>query len=66
MWTVLLLTCSQAFNKKKKKDKVQVPQQDEMKFINCTALGFIGENKMYRTVGIWKSLYYKKLLSNIK
>ena len=48
MWTVWLITCSQALNiKKKKKDKVQVPQQNEMQSLYCAALGFISKNEEY-------------------
>ena len=49
-----------------KKDKVQVPQRNEMLSLYCTALGLIIPNKIYLTVGIWKTWYYKKLLSNRK
>ena len=44
MWTVWLLSCSQALNMKKK-DKVQVPQWNEMLSLYCTALGFTSENE---------------------
>ena len=30
-----------------KKDKVQVPQQNEMLNLYCTALGFTGKNEEY-------------------
>ena len=46
MWTVWFLTCSGAFfftTKDKKKDKVQVPQRNEMLFLYFTALGFISK-----------------------
>ena len=44
--TVWLLTCSQALNMKK--DKVQqVPQQNEMLSLYCTAIGFISKNEEY-------------------
>ena len=71
MQTVWLLTCSQVLNMKKK-DKVQMLQWNEMLSLYCTALGFIVKmkniilNKIYITVGIWKTWYYKKLLSNRK
>ena len=45
MWTVWLLTCSQALNIKK--DKVQVPQWNEMLNLYSTAFGFISENEEY-------------------
>ena len=49
MWTVWLLTCSRAsfspLKTWKKKDKVQVPQRNEMLSLCCTALGFIDNNK---------------------
>ena len=57
---------------KKKKEKVQVPQRNEMLRLYCTGLGFISKmktiiaNKIYLTVGIWKTWYYRKLLSNRK
>ena len=72
MWTVWLLTSSEALNMKKKKDKVQVPQRNEMLRLCCTGLGFISKmktiiaNKIYLTVSIWKTWYYRKLLSNRK
>ena len=56
----------------KKKDKVQVPQRNEMLRLCCTGLGFISKmktiiaNKIHLTVGIWKTWYYRKLLSNRK
>ena len=57
-----------------KKGKVQVLQRNEMLSLYCTALGFISKNKEYNleqnipnaTVGIWKTWYYNKLLSNRK
>ena len=42
MWNVWLLTSSQALDIKKK-DKVQVPQRNEMLSLYCTTLGFIGK-----------------------
>ena len=45
MWTVWLLTGSQALNMKK--DKVQVPQRNEMLSLYCTAFGFISKNEEY-------------------
>ena len=51
-----------------KKDKAKAPQRNEMLSLYCTALGFISKmktiipNKIYLTVGIWKTWYYKKLL----
>ena len=33
--------------KKKKKDKEQVPQRNEMPGLYCTALGFISKNEEY-------------------
>ena len=45
MWTVWLLTCSQALNIKK--DKVQVPQWNEMLNLYFTAFGFISKNEEY-------------------
>ena len=50
MWTVWLLINSQVFFsplKKWKKDKVQVPQWNEMLSLHCTALGFINKNEEY-------------------
>ena len=34
-------------HKKKRKDKVQVPQQNEMQSLYCAALGFISKNEEY-------------------
>ena len=31
-----------------KKDKVQVPEQNEMLSLQCTALGFISKNEEYK------------------
>ena len=48
MWTVWLLICSQAFFsplKSRKINKVQVPQQNEMLSLYCTALGLISKNE---------------------
>ena len=45
MWTVWLLTCSQALNMKK--DKVQVPQRNDMLSLYCNTLYFISENEEY-------------------
>ena len=56
----------------KKKKYIQVPQQNEMLSLQCTGPGFtckmknIIPKKLYLTVGIWKTWYYKKLLSNRK
>ena len=47
MWTVWLITCLQAYFAPLntcKKDKVQVPQKDEMLRLYCTVLGFISKN----------------------
>ena len=49
MWTVWLLICSWAFFlplKIWKKEKIQVPQQNEMLSYH-TALGFISKNEEY-------------------
>ena len=46
MRTFSLLTGSQALNMKIK-DKVQVPQRNEMLSLYCTALGFISKNEEY-------------------
>ena len=43
--TVWLHTCSRALNMKK--DKVQVPPQNKMQSLNCTAIGFISKNEEY-------------------
>ena len=60
MWTVWLLTCSQAWTQKK--DKEQVPQRNEM--LSLIVLHLVSlVNKIYLTVGIWKTWYYKKLLT---
>ena len=51
MWTVWLLACSWAFFSPLntwKKDKVQVPQQNEMLSSYCTALGFVSKNEEYK------------------
>ena len=52
-----------------KKDKVQVPQRNEMLSLYCTAFGFIGKNEEYNpkekiTVDIWKTWCFKNLLNN--
>ena len=47
-WTVWLLICSGAFFsplKTWKKDKVQVPQRNEMLSLYHSAIGFISENE---------------------
>ena len=54
MWTVWLLTCSQALNikikkKKIKKDKVQVPQRNQILSLYLTALGFTSKNEEYNS-----------------
>ena len=41
-----LITCSRALNMKKK-DKVQVPQRNEMLSSYCTAVAFISKNEEY-------------------
>ena len=46
MRTVWLLTCSRALNMKKK-DRVHVPQRNEMLSLYCNALGFISKNEEY-------------------
>ena len=50
-----------------KKDKVQVPQRNELLSLYCTALGFVSKNEEYNSEknisDIW---YYNKLLSNRK
>ena len=43
--TVWLHTCSRALNMKK--DKVQVPPQNKMQSLYCTAIGFISKNEEY-------------------
>ena len=45
MWTVWLHVCRPWILTKK--DKVEVPQQNEMLSLYCTALGFISKNKAY-------------------
>ena len=50
MWNVWLLICSRAFFsplKTWKKDKVQIPQQNEMLSLYRTAIGFTSENEEY-------------------
>ena len=42
MFTGLLFT-----NEDPKKDKVQVPRQNEMLSLYCTALGFVSKNEEY-------------------
>ena len=70
MSNVWLLTCSRALNMKKK-IKYRLPRRNEMLSLYYTALGFkvkmknIIPNEMHLTVSIWKTWYYKNLLSNI-
>ena len=45
IWTAWLLTDSWALNMKK--NKVQVPQWNDMLSLYCTALGYISENEEY-------------------
>ena len=45
MWTVWLHVCGPWILIKK--DKVEVPQENEMLSLYCTALGFISKNKAY-------------------
>ena len=53
-----------------KKDKLQVPQRNELLSLYGTELGFISKknikniipNKIYLTVGIWKTWYPKKVV----
>ena len=53
-------------------DQLQVPQRNEMLSLYCTVLGLLVKmkniilNKIFLTVGIWKTWYSKKLLSNRK
>ena len=50
MWTVWLLICLQALFSPLKtwmKDKVQVPQRNEMLSLYHTAISFTGENEEY-------------------
>ena len=49
MWNTWLLTCSRAL-KMKKKDKVQVTQQNEMLSLYWTAFGFISKNEEYNPI----------------
>ena len=71
MWTVCLLTCSPALNMIK---KIMCKCLNEMKCQVYTVLRLvllvkmknIIPNKIYLTVVIWKTWYYKKLLSNRK
>ena len=68
MWTVWLLTCLWDLNMKKK-DKVRVPQWNEMLY--CTSLHLvllvkmknIIPKKIYLMLGIWKTWPYKNLLT---
>ena len=51
MWTVGLLTWSQAYLsplKTWRKDKVQVPQRNKILSLYCTVFGFISKNKEYK------------------
>ena len=51
MWTVGLLTWSQAYLsplKTWKKDKVQVPQRNKILSLYCIVFGFISKNKEYK------------------
>ena len=71
MWTVWLLACLRAFNKKK---KIKYKCLNEIKCYVYTVLHLVLlvkmnnkiPNKIYLTVGTWKIWYYKKLLSNRK
>ena len=54
-----------------KKDKVQVPQRNELLSLYCTALGFVSKNEEYNSEknisnSFCKIWYYNKLLSNRK
>ena len=61
MWTVWLLTCSRALNIEK--DKVQVPQRNEVLSVYCTTLGLITKNEEYnRKEKIPNGRYLKNLI----
>ena len=46
-----------------KKDKVQVPQQNQMRCLYCTALGFISKNGEYNPKqNILRGRYLKNLI----
>ena len=62
MWTVWLLTCSQALNMKKKIYKDQEPQRKEMLSLYCTVLGFISKKKEYNPKEIIPNSRYLKNL----
>ena len=62
MWTVWLLTCSQALNMKKKIYKDQEPQRKEMLSLYCTVLGFISKKKEYNPEEIIPNSRYLKNL----
>ena len=62
MWTVWLLTCSQALNMKKKISKDQEPQRKEMLSLYCTVLGFISKKKEYNPKEIIPNSRYLKNL----
>ena len=52
----------------KKKDKVQVPQRNEMLSLYCTALGFISKNGEYNMPNgrYLKNLILQKVVNNRK
>ena len=56
----------------KKKDKVRVPQQNEMLILKCTALGFISKNEEYNPKEnipngrYLKNLILQKVVNSIK
>ena len=55
-----------------KKDKVRVPQQNEMLILKCTALGFISKNEEYNPKEnipngrYLKNLILQKVVNSIK
>ena len=50
MWNVSVLSCygPSFHHQRHEKERVQVPQQNEMVSLDCATLGFISKNEVYK------------------